>query len=56
MVDVKKAAVEKSVEQRTKYLIEMYGGTLFLDGWSDITIKPLINIMLVCRVADVFQE
>ena len=56
MVDVKKAAVEKFVEQRTKYSIEMYGAIICSNGWSHVTFRPLMNMMLVFQVWDVFFE
>lgn len=54
LLDAKKAAVQRSVEDRTKLSIEKYGGTICSDGWSDVTSRPLINMMLVCPVGEVF--
>jgi len=54
MVEMKKAFVERFVEQCTKMSIEMYGVTICLDGWFNVTIRPLMNVMLVSPINDVF--
>ena len=54
MIDVKKEAVKKMVDQRTKNSIAQYGATICSDGWSDTNKRPLMNIMLVCPAGDVF--
>ena len=54
MIDVKKAAVKKVVEDRTKNSINQYGATICSDGWSNTNTRPLMNFMLVCPAGDVF--
>lgn len=54
MVYVKKRPVQNLVEQLTKYTKEMHGATICSDGCSNVRIRSLINMMLVCHVEDVF--
>lgn len=46
--------VKMQIEEKTKHCISLYGATICSDGWDNVVHRPLMNVMLVCPVGDVF--
>ena len=46
--------VQMQIEEKTKQCISLYGATICSDGWDNVVHRPLMNVMLVCPVGDVF--
>ena len=42
------------IEEKTKHCISLYGATICSDGWDNVVHRPLMNVMLVCPVGDIF--
>jgi hypothetical protein len=53
-IEPSKKHVEIKVKKATKQSIEIYGTTIFTDGWDNVTREPLMNIMLLCLAGDIF--
>lgn len=49
-----KEKVKELVEKKTNVDIAKYGATICSDGWDNVTNRPLMNVMLVCPMGDVF--
>jgi hypothetical protein len=49
-----KKHVEAEVKKATKQSIEVYGATICTDGWDNVTLRPLMNVMLSCPAGDIF--
>jgi hypothetical protein len=39
--------IEIEVRKATKQFIETYGATIYMEGWNNITYRPLMNVMLL---------
>ena len=46
--------VEAEVKKATSFSIETYGVSLCSDGWDNVVLRPLMNIMLSCPIGDIF--
>lgn len=54
LLEEAKVDITKQVEEKTRDSLRKYGGTICTDGWSDVTNKPLLKVMLVCPAGDQF--
>jgi hypothetical protein len=54
LLEPTKKHVEAEVKKATKQSIEVYGATICTDGWDNLTCRPLMNVMLLCPVGDIF--
>jgi len=54
MIVAKDLAVKAVVSERMRASISQYGVTICSDGWFDKNFRPLMNVMLVCPIGDVF--
>ena len=54
LIEPKKKEVAATIEQRTRNCIDAYGCTICCDGWDTVTHRPLLNLMLVCPLGDIF--
>jgi hypothetical protein len=54
LLEPTKKHVEAEVKKATKQSIEVYGATICMDGWDNITRRPLMNVMLSCPAGDIF--
>lgn len=43
-----KTNITKQVEENNYDSLQKYRGTICIDGWSDVTNRPLLNVVLVC--------
>jgi hypothetical protein len=46
--------VKAMIKKATKQSISLYGATICSDGWNNVIHRPLMNVMLVCLIGDVF--
>jgi hypothetical protein len=46
--------VKAKIEKATKQSIALYEATICFDGWDNVIHRPLMNVMLVCPVGDIF--
>jgi hypothetical protein len=53
-IEPKVKQVKAEIEKATKQSIALYGATICSDGWDNVIHRPLMNIMVVCPVGDVF--
>jgi hypothetical protein len=53
-IEPKVKQVKAEIEKATKQSIALYGATICSDGWNNVIHRPLINVMLVCPVGDIF--
>ena len=53
-IEPMKNAVKQRIEEKTKQCITLYGATICSDGWDNVVRRPLMNVMLVCPVGDIF--
>src|SRR5579875_1745593 len=53
-IEPTKRHVQLQIEEKTKQCISLYGATICTDGWVNVGRRPLMNIMLVCPVGDIF--
>jgi hypothetical protein len=53
-IEPKKKQVQLQIEEKTRHCISLYGATICSDGWDNVVRRPLMNVMLVCPVGDVF--
>ena len=44
----------EEVKKAMKQSIEIYGAAICIDGWNNVTCRPLMNVMLSCLVGDIF--
>jgi hypothetical protein len=54
LIEPTKKHVEAEVKKATKQSIEVYGATICMDGWDNVTHRPLMNVMLSCPTGDIF--
>ena len=54
LIGPKKKQVADKIEERTLQCINTYGATICCDGWVNVTHRPLLNVMLVCPLGDIF--
>jgi hypothetical protein len=55
-IEPTKKHVEIEVKKATKQSIEIYDATICTDGWNKVTCQPLMNVMLLCLVGDIFPD
>jgi hypothetical protein len=53
-IEPKVKQVKVEIEKTTKQSIALYGATICSDGWDNVIHWPLMDVMLVCPVGDVF--
>jgi len=53
-IEPTKKQVKLQIEEKTRQCITLYGATICSDGWDNVTRRPLMNVMLVCPVGDIF--
>jgi len=53
-IEPTKQHVKMKIEEKTKQCISLYGATICSDGWDNVVNRPLMNVMLVCPVGDIF--
>ena len=49
-----KKHVKLQIEERTKHCISLYGATICSDGWDNVAHRPLMNVMLVYPIGNIF--
>jgi hypothetical protein len=54
LIEPTKKHVEAEVKKATKQSIEVYGATICMDGWDNVTRRPLMNVILSCPTGDIF--
>ena len=54
LIEPTKKHVEAEVKKATKQTIEVYGATICMAGWNNVTRQPLMNVMLSCITGDIF--
>ena len=54
LLDEAKVDLQTKLQKRTEDSIRKFGATLSIDGWSSVTIRPLINAMLVSSAGEEF--
>lgn len=42
------------IEEKIKHCISLYGATICTDAWDNVVHRPLMNVMLVCPLGDIF--
>ena len=53
-IEPKVKQVKAEIEKATKQSIALYGTTICSDGCNNVIHRPMMNVMLVCLVGDVF--
>jgi hypothetical protein len=53
-IEPKVKQVKVEIEKATKQSIAVYGVTICLNAWDNVIHRPLMNVMLVCPVGNVF--